>query len=51
MIGLIVASVFSERGLPFDSKNALDHLETFAGEMSVTIGELKDHATAGVWSM
>lgn len=42
VIGLLVRLLFSEKGLSFDKSDSLDHVEAFAGEHSVTIGELQD---------
>jgi hypothetical protein len=42
VIAFIVALIFAQKDLPFSSGGALDHLECFCGEQSVTLGELEE---------
>ena len=40
VIGVLVCLIFAQKQLPFTEP--LDHLEAFAGEQSVTLGEIED---------
>ena len=42
VIGVLVALLFAQKALPFGPNVSLDHVEAFAGEHSVTIGEMED---------
>ena len=39
---MLVALLFAQKDLPFGPNLSLDHVEAFAGEHSVTIGEMED---------
>ena len=39
---MLVALLFAQKNLPFGPNLSLDHVEAFAGEHSVTIGEMED---------
>lgn len=42
VIGCLVSLLFAQPHFPFSAGTALDHLECFCGDQSVTIGELED---------
>ena len=42
---MLVAFLFAQKDLPFGPNVSLDHVKAFAGEHSVTIGEMEDSST------
>lgn len=41
---MLVTLLFAQKDLPFGPNVSLDHVEAFAGEHSVTIGEMEDNS-------